>query len=89
MELINNYEDYRRDVILARYDKAGELGFLGGWGAKKFEVYRFSVLNVRKHAEKDIKEIERLESVRGGDKLRVIYYSIEGGLIVWSCWRVR
>ncbi|GHD37885.1 hypothetical protein GCM10007147_46040 [Nocardiopsis kunsanensis] len=80
IELINNYEDYRRDVILARYDKAGELGFLGGWGAKEFEISRFSVLNVREHAENHIKEIERLESVRGGDKLRVIYYSIEGGV---------
>lgn len=80
MKLIHDYEEYRRDVILERHEKAGELGFLGGCNSDKFEVSRFSILNVRRHAEKSLNKIRRLESVRQGDKLRVFFYTIEGGV---------
>lgn len=75
-ELVESYERDRRDVILARLDRAGDMGFRGGRGTAKFEIARFSILKVREHSKKNIDEVRRFQSVRPQDKLRSNYYNV-------------
>lgn len=78
--LVSDYEMRRKPVILDRYDKAGEMGFLGGPGAKEFDIERFSILKVKERAEERVREIEKFQSVRSSGKLRIIYYGIESSI---------
>lgn len=74
--LLESYDKNRRDLILARLQRAGEMGFGGGPGKKKYEMSRISVSKVREHSEGSIDEVRRLQAVRSQSRLRIKYYIV-------------
>lgn len=75
-EMLKKYNTERRDVLLSRYDRAGELGFRGGPGSMKYDVERFAILKIEEHGRRQISEIKKMQSVRPQNKLRTHYYNI-------------
>lgn len=75
-EILNKYNSERIEILLARYERAGELGFRGGSGNMRYDSERMVILKVDKHARGEISEIRRLSSVRAQSKLRLKYYNV-------------